>query len=178
MNERIGKKFDRLEGVRRGIEARIDGLESDALNMRPSPGSWSAAQAIGHIVLAEERTLEYIGKKLSDPSRLRPAGLKERFKGRLVTLVMGVPIRFRAPEIVAHVADHHEPADLLARWARVRGDLGALLDSVPVSLLDTCLYKHPAAGPMTLADALDFMTAHSSRHAKQIERILREVVRR
>jgi hypothetical protein len=85
---------------------------------------------------------------------------------------MKAPIRGRAPEIVASVPDDEDPAELRARWSRLRGELRALLESIPDSLLGTCLFRHPIAGPMTLESALDFMIAHAARHARQIERTL------
>jgi hypothetical protein len=172
MNERVGQRYEKLEEVRRRIVATIDGIDSERLNRAPAQGGWSAAQVIGHIVLAESRTLEYLTKKLSDPSRLHRAGLKERFNGWLVVVVMGLPIRVRAPEIVADVPERADPAELCSRWERVRADLRALLDTIPDSLLGTCLFRHPVAGPMTVEAALDFMTAHASRHAKQLDRAL------
>jgi len=173
MNERIGVRFERLEAVRRRVESRIDGVAHEALNRPEAPGQWSVAQVISHIVLAETRTVGYVTKKKSDPSQLRPAGMKERLMGKLVLAAMSAPFRFRAPEVVASVPDNANPDELRAQWARVRTELALLLDSIPDSLLGTCLFKHPYGGPMTLEAALDFMVAHASRHAKQIERILK-----
>jgi len=89
MNERIGVRFERLEAVRRRVESRIDGVAHEALNRPEAPGQWSVAQVISHIVLAETRTVGYVTKKKSDPSQLRPAGMKERLE-RISTLT-GVP---------------------------------------------------------------------------------------
>lgn len=172
MNERIRSRFERLEAVRSGVESRIDGVAPESLNTQPEPGRWSVAQVISHIVLAETRTVGYVSKKSSDPSQLLPAGLKQKLMAKLIVAAMNAPFSFRAPEVVAIVPDNSDPAELRAQWARVRAELAALLDSIPDSLLGTCLFRHPYAGPMTLEAALDFMIAHASRHAKQIERIL------
>lgn len=174
MNQRIGTRFEQLEAVRRRIEARIAGIAPDALNRQPEPGRWSAAQVISHVVLAESRTLDYVRKKSSDPSQLRPAGLKEKLKGKLVVAVMKLPVRLPAPDVVADVPDNEEPVELCARWSRLRAELRELFASIPDSLLGTCLFRHPVAGPMTLEAAIEFMIAHASRHAKQIERVLEQ----
>ncbi|MFA6955656.1 MAG: DinB family protein [Thermoanaerobaculia bacterium] len=178
MNERIGVRFEKLEVIRRGVESRIDGLAPESLNRQPEPGRWSVAQVISHIVLAETRTVGYVSKKRSDPSQLRPARLKQKLMAKLIVAAMNAPFSFRAPEVVATVPDNSDPGELRAQWARVRAELASLLDSIPDSLLGTCLFKHPYAGPMTLEAALDFMVAHASRHARQIERILSADVRR
>lgn len=173
MNEKLKIRFEKLEVVRHGVVSRIDGVGSDTLNAHPEPGRWSAAQVIGHIVLAETRTVDYVTKKKSDPSQLRPAGLKQAIKGKLIVAIMSAPVRLRAPQVVATVPENQNPAELLEEWAGVRSDLEQLLESIPDSLLGTSLFRHPYAGPMTITAALDFMIAHSSRHAKQIERMMK-----
>lgn len=178
MNERLRRRFDRLEAVRRRIESSIEGIDPAVLNSPPSPGRWSAAQVIGHLVKSESLSVSYIAKKASDPSRLKPAGLSHSLKAMLVIAFMGVPVRFSAPEIVAEIPEAGNPAELRARWQVTRSEMRALLDGLPDALLGTCLYKHPVGGPMTLESALDFMIAHATRHAKQIDRALRTATRR
>lgn len=175
MNDRVKRRFDRLEAVRLLVESRIDGIDSAALNRQPGPGRWSVAQVIGHVVKAETLSVSYIRKKASDPSKLRPAGLANSFKAALVVALMRVPVKFPAPDIVAEVPESENAAELRDRWRTTRSEMSALLDSLPDALLGTCLYKHPVAGPMTVEGALDFMIAHAARHAKQIDRVLRTV---
>lgn len=175
MNDRIKRRFDRLEAVRLLVESRIEGIDSEALNRQPGPGRWSVAQVIGHLVKAETLSVSYIRKKASDPSKLRPAGLAHSFKAALIVTLMRVPMKFPAPDIVAEVPEDENPAELRERWRATRSEMSALFDGLPDALLGTCLYKHPFAGPMTLESALDFMIAHATRHAKQIDRVLRVV---
>ena len=173
MNDRLRRRFDRLEAVRQRIESSIDGIDPAALNRPTAPGRWSAAQVIGHLVKAESLSVAYIRKKASDPSELRPAGIAHSLKATLVVALMRVPLRFSAPEIVAEIPENASPVELRERWRATRSEMNALLDGLPDALLGTCLYKHPVAGPMTLESALDFMIAHAVRHAKQIDRVLR-----
>lgn len=175
MNERVRRRFDRLEEVRQRIEARIEGVAPATLIRQPEPGRWSAAQVISHIVKAESLSVSYIAKRASDPSKLLPAGLKQAIKSALVIAVMRVPLRFRAPEIVAEIPDNENPVELRERWMKLRGEMRATLESIPDALLGSCLYKHPVAGPMKLEAALDFMIAHATRHAGQIDRVLRSM---
>lgn len=175
MNDRLRVRFERLENVRREIEARTGPLTAESLNTPPSPGRWSAAQVIEHIVASESRSVDYIRKKASDPASLRRAGLRERIKGWLVVGAMRLPVRVKAPAIVAAVPERVDPAELRERWSRVRDDMRTLLDSIPDALLSTCLYKHPIGGRITLEAALEFMVAHAARHARQIEATIRDV---
>lgn len=173
MNDKLMRRFDRLEAVRKRIDARVDGIDVAKLCRAPAPGRWSAAQVIGHLVKAETLSLSYIAKKASDPSKLRRAGLSHALKSILVIAVMRVPMKFRAPEIVAEVPANEDPTELRERWRTMRGEMRTLLESIPDELLGTLLYKHPVAGPMTLESAIDFMIAHATRHAGQIDRVLR-----
>lgn len=172
MNDRLKSRFERLEGVRQRIEARIDGVAPGTLNRQPAPGRWSVAQVIGHLLKAETLSVSYIRKKASDPSKLRSAGLKEALLAAVVVVMMRVPLKMPAPDIVSEFPENEDPAELRERWMRLRGEMSAMLDQIPDSLLSKCLYKHPAAGPMTLESALDFMVAHATRHAGQIDRVL------
>lgn len=175
MNDRLRRRFDRLEVVRQRIESSIDGVDSAAMNRPPAPGRWSAAQVIGHLVKAESLSVAYIRKKSSDPSKLRLAGIAHALKATLVVALMRLPLKFFAPEIVAEIPENASPVELRERWRATRSEMSELLDGLPDALLGTCLYKHPVAGPMTVESALDFMIAHAARHAKQIDRVLRTV---
>ena len=62
--------------------------------------------------------------------------------------------------------------ELTLRWNNSRMQLKELLESLPESLLDKYIFKHPVAGKMNIYGGLDFLKEHVRRHEFQIKKLL------
>ncbi|MFZ2900625.1 MAG: DinB family protein [Saprospiraceae bacterium] len=151
---------------------RVRGDEE--LNQTPGPGKWSAIQVMHHLIISEELSLKYVRKKLSFNPALQKAGFSEKFRRMLLKIYLGLPFKFKAPKGVNDEAlpSHVSFSETAQRWDAIRSDLAGFLEGVPRDLFDKELYKHPAAGKMTLNGMLDFYLAHFRRHREQIIRML------
>jgi len=172
MRERILRKFEKLEAMKKELTDAISGLPDERLHRHPAPGKWTAAQVMEHVRGAEERSLDYIRKKTSDPSKVPPAGLSSQLRTFALTFALATPLRFKAPDVVANVPEHPDVAELLARWDDVRSQLKDAIESLPNELLGRAVLRHAVAGRMNLSQALDFMISHFRHHRKQIDRAL------
>ena len=173
MQEQLQRRFERLEGTRREVLARLEGHDRARLNRPRADGGWSALQVLHHVITAEAGTLRYISKKMLAGTSLPRAGLVSRL--RLVALQLGnaSPLRFRAPGVTADVPAEVDPEELRVRWDEVRAQWKQLLDGFPDELLDRVVFRHTMVGLMGLSDTLRFLQSHLDHHARQVERLLR-----
>jgi len=168
----VTERFQKLERDRMALLARIEGLTAEELCRRPGEDEWSVSHVIGHLILAEELSLGYIHKKIQAPDKLVRPGLRERMKSRLLTVVLRSPLRFKSPKAAADPVPESDPARIRSHWDAVRDDLHGLIDDLPSELAERAVYRHPLAGPMSLARCMAFLDEHVAHHRRQIDRIL------
>jgi uncharacterized damage-inducible protein DinB len=168
-------QFERMEALRKLIDAKIDGVDGATLNRTPGTACWSVVQVMSHLVKSESLSVAYIRRKAGESGTLKTAGLGEAVRSALINFAMTVPVRFSAPAVVAEVPENDDPAAVRQRWEQVRAELRQVIESMPDSLFDKTVYRHPRAGLMNLRQALSFMEAHATRHARQIDETLNAV---
>ena len=171
------QQFEELERLRSDLMARLDGLESATLNRAPARGGWSAAQVAAHLIQAERLSLEYLRKKTREPEAIADSGAYEALKSRLLALAMRLPFKITAPARSGDVPDRAELEELAADWESVRSGWREFIEQFPAELAGKAVYRHPVAGPLSLAQALKFLADHFKRHLIQIERTLGEAAR-
>jgi uncharacterized damage-inducible protein DinB len=168
---------DRLAALDRERAAFLDALDHlapEARATRPAPEAWSALEIGEHTFRAEHAVLRGLEKQLAagdaraDVGRHNPAGIV------LLLAAMRAPKKLKVPEgargIVPEGMDY---AALRDAWAALGGRWAAAVAAFPPSLERTPLLRHPVAGALTLEEALRFLTAHTSRHRRQVARAAR-----
>ena len=175
MSSELQRQFERLEGCRAELLARIEGLDHARLNRRPGENQWSIIQVFCHLTKAEEFFLAYIRKKMKDRSNLRKAGFAGALRSAALTVALRSGLRFKAPARSPEVPEQQDLATTRSDWDDVRAEWKATIDSFPAELAGQAVFRHPVAGRMSLAQGLRFMEEHILHHAKQIDRILARV---
>jgi hypothetical protein len=175
MRPDFGRRLERLEASRARALSLLAPHDSPALNRAPGPGRWSALQVLHHVVETEAATLGYIRKKMQAGASLPRAGLGSHLRRAAVQLGLALPLRFRAPAVVAVVPEVIDPAALRARWEEVRVGWRQQLEALPAHLEARLLFRHPVAGRMGLSDTLAVLQAHLDHHVLQVERALKGV---
>lgn len=170
------QQFERLEEDKSRLFQQIEGLDDAQLNQRPGENQWSIIQVLCHLSKAEELSLIYIRKKMKDRSKLSKAGLGSTLRSAALALFLRSPLRFKAPVRSAEVPEEQDLTTTVSEWDRVRIEWKAVIDSFPTEIQDQAVFRHPVAGRMSLSQALRFMEEHIRHHAKQIDRILAQVV--
>ena len=172
MEQRLKRRFDRLEATRAAVLARLEAHDRARLNRPRADGGWSAAQVLHHVIAAEEGTLRYISKKMQGGTSLPRAGLASRLRLLALQLANASPFRFKAPAVTADVPAEIDADALRTWWDAVRGDWARRLEGFPDELLDRMVFRHTMVGLMGLEDALSFLQSHLDHHAGQVERLL------
>jgi hypothetical protein len=175
MEKKIKQEFDALEKSRFELFKKLDKLDGSKMNNQPDPKSWSVVQVMDHLTLAERNSLLYMKKKLSVTNEFRKSNFKTTFRMFLLKSALKLPIKWRAPKIVADAKNEKTYDEAKAAWTEVRNGIAEFLENFPAEHLDSELFKHPSAGKFTVVQALNFMHTHFEHHLKQFDRITKAV---
>jgi uncharacterized damage-inducible protein DinB len=160
--------WDALEAGRRELVEEIQSLSEAQAVAQPGEDRWSILQALQHLVLAEQGMRAAEAELRTNPVRdqLRP--------GKLINVVRDILVRdvaVKVPHPSLEPDGKVSLVDLVKLWDQERQQMRALLESVSADSSESVMFSHPAAGPMTAAQALDLTLVHLDHHRRQIDRI-------
>lgn len=157
-------RVDLLAGVRP--------LDPVQLRFTPGPGRWSIAQVVEHLVLAEELTLR--GLVSPRPVANRGLAVVASLRYAVVKGILGSGLaRVRAPSRALHPEGVAGLDALERRWVEAGAGLEAFLRDLPPPRRGERLFRHPAAGWLSLHQMLDFLAFHVRHHHRQVRSIRR-----
>ena len=162
-------KWSAFAQAKERILACMETLSEEQAHAQPLSG-WRAVQDIEHILYSEKGTLGYIQKKTSsgwesledqeDEHRLKAQALHERLRSNE---------KYPAPAVLPEPTNSPSLEEMHAEWNAIRGQWNQWFESVDSAYLHKLIFKQPAAGMLTLADTLTFLTLHIEHHIPQIE---------
>ena len=168
-------EFDKMESERKAIIAKMKLNAVEILDQKPAPNAWSVTEAIMHLVVAETGALKYMNKKLEYGGHQKAsfsAGVKQRF----LNLAVALPFKYKAPK-VAQIQEgsniSFEDAD--KQWIEIRAALRDRYLGLDEAIIDHELFKHPAAGKLSIMQSVRFMRQHMNRHIKQMNDTINQV---
>lgn len=166
--------FQRLEISRKALFQKLMQHSDEDLNRKRADGGWSAIQVTHHLIQAETGTLAYLQKKTKDISGVEKSGFMHKARTLLLRLFLKLPIKFKAPKMVAEVPDYVSLRETASKWDIIRATLLQLCIDLPDEAFEKELFRHPLAGKMNLSQMLDFFDSHFERHLAQIDKVLAE----
>ena len=169
----IQKLVDRIESQRDDLLQSFRSLSQDQFNKSPSPGRWSAAEVLSHIIAAERLSLAYMQKKVQGIESAAISGPWEEIKMAILKASQRLPgLKFKAPKrLVENTALYRDLASIESEWVKVRTDLRGLLEKIPQEKLNRLIYKHPVAGYLNVRHAVDFFHEHIHHHLTQLRNL-------
>ncbi len=158
-----------LEAQRQAILHDLATWDEAARAARPRPGKWSALEIAEHLVLAERVILQ----------DLPPAGAlvarPREFKHRSLYWVVVAILRFRIPVKVPTrrmaPAGGRSLAEITALWDENFRWLRAHAQALEPGDEARAVFRHPVAGPITLAQALRMAQLHLAIHLRQLQQL-------
>lgn len=171
MRKKLEAKIKIIEGLKNGIINNFNNLNENQLSFKPSNNKWSLVQVIEHLTLAETNSLNYVNKKILDPSALLDANLASKLKFWLLKTLFALSIKIKRRPTMVTPTDSPDYSNIILRWDIARNALQKLIDEQSDEILDKLVYKHPAAGRLTAYQMLCFFEDHIKHHKKQIKRI-------
>lgn len=169
MKESLFKKFQKLQRTKNDLLRRLNDLNYDQLNTPAEKDKWSIAQILYHIHLSETRSLQYMRKKSSNLNELKKASFSESVKTLLLKLMLSLPIKYKAPEVISvEMPAEIDWQQLLLDWGNTRDEIYKFISALPEDALDKKIFRHPAIGLMSIFQAVDFFQSHFNHHLSQV----------
>jgi uncharacterized damage-inducible protein DinB len=174
LNNSLLHLFDSLEAQRNKLLSLITNLSNEQLNAHPE-GKWSAAQVISHLISSERLSVNYLNKKRLGIKEASDTGLKEELIMIVLKVSQRLPLKFKAPRVLAENTIIYQTAgELKEAWVKTRDDLKETLRYFQEDQLKRKIYKHPIAGMLNIRQALQFFREHINHHTPQIKNLLRQ----
>lgn len=168
----FGPKLAAVTAARANVLATVRALDPVQLRHVPAPGSWSIAQVVEHLTLAEELTAK--GLRNPRPVERRGSRLVASLRLQVLKLIFGRPfIRVRVPSRALLPEGSASLDALERRWLEAAADIEAFLRDLPAERQQERLFRNPVTGWLTLGQMLEFHRSHIGHHTRQIARIQR-----
>lgn len=168
----LQRQFEHLESTREALSQRLAQCSVEQLRYRSAPETWSPAEIVHHLVLAESFAVAYLEKKLEKISTLQKTGWRAALRSAVLTWALRAPLKFKAPSPLVLPKPDMAWDDLRAQWQAQREKLQTLLERVTPETSRLALYRHPVAGLLTPAQMLSFLQEHFDHHEKQIAKLI------
>lgn len=174
MKQQIIRQLDEIDAQLQNLVSRLSRYSEGDLNRKPSDKEWSVMQVMCHLKLAEELSMQYMQKKLSGERPIKKTSITGKIFPILYPLFFNIPIRVKAPAMVADAAlpDTASFWEVTKAWKRQRESLRNYIQSLTDEQLKGEIYKHPVFGRSNAKAMLRFYRLHTARHEKQINRLL------
>lgn len=168
--ENILHRLDESLGV---LEKSLAGLAEKDWRFKPAPERWSIGEIVHHLVLVEVQRLQYLKELLNgrrESAAPRPEAIPEisayRHKEQRVQAKEDM---LPTPGIPSKV--------LLTGFRRGRAEMRDFASTVDLAKLQNVWLMTKSLGALNGAEYLEFLAAHTERHADQIQNIRQEIAR-
>lgn len=173
------KWISEIDGSTHAVEQEFASLDAGQLNWKPSPGIWSIAQNIEHLIVVNETYFPVV-------AALKAGTYKTPFLGRL-----GFMVSFFGKTVLGAVQPDRrkkmstfpiwEPAqseigaDIIERFSKHHQDLKKLIEDSTDLIKKGAVISSPANRNIVykLETAFDIIVAHEQRHLEQAREIKR-----
>ncbi len=155
-----------FETVVANLYLTIDAFPEPALNIIPFPGSWTPAQVIEHINLANSLMLELI----SNPG-------KETTRHPMEKVALYTSLFSGKEEAPDFILPSEQPINKAELWNRLAETNAAIINAIKTADLSlvTLDFDYPELGEVTRLELCYFIILHTQRHTCQLHNILQLV---
>ena len=166
----IHKRYESLSQKRQALLKHLASQSPEALSFKAGTDKWSVAEAIEHLVVVEDNFLEQVGANI--PASTLDPGKRSPEKYQIVLKVMQRDVEVDVPHESMEPHGHFGFNELLEKWEGIREKMQRLLEKIDSDDPDAMVYHHPYAGPLNIAETLEFIEVHFDNHVRHIDVIL------
>ena len=149
----------------------VTGLSDRQYRFRPASGGWSIMETLEHLAVVETGVYRLISEKLAGMPLTPEQRAGAKAKDSLITTAMfDRSIRRSAPEFVVPTGRWTEPAEIVEVFRSTRERVVAWLADTKLDLRAHGA-PHAALGLLDGKQWLLFVSAHTTRHIRQVEEI-------
>jgi hypothetical protein len=159
--------LEKLARAQRGLLRAADAVPADLWKTTPTPGTWSAAELVAHLMTVERSVIRAADRILQKVPK--PVTLWKRFHFPLAIVELRV-VRRKSP-LPIDPALLREKEAMLAELRDVRERTLALLEETKGRDLSVYRWRHPFLGFLSACEWFSFVASHEMRHEKQMRDI-------
>jgi hypothetical protein len=161
----------RLDESLNVLEKSLAGLADKDWEKKPAPERWAVAEIVHHLILVEVQRLQWLkdllaGRRESAPPRTEPIPDIASYRRK--------EQRVQAKEDMQPTTGI-PPKVLLAGFRRGRAETRAFASEVDLAKLQEAWLITKSFGPLNGAEYLEFLAAHTERHADQVQEVREQV---
>lgn len=169
MKQILQDKLSRLDSEREAMYQSVEELsEADLHN--PIYG-WSIIQVFSHLNDAEIGTVQYMLRKMQAGDKMPEYAFGNQLRLALSKALLQSNLKWKAPKPVSNPEGEYSLDEMKQLWQETREDTRKYVEQYPEKYLKKAVFKHPFAGRLDLAGAIDSLTFHQRHHKHQIKRI-------
>ncbi len=165
----IDRQIRTLDAKRNALLDELASWNSEDLARRPATGKWSVLEIVEHLVVAEK--VVFLGFPAVADLAERRRRWKHRFAYLVVFFVLRFGVRVQTPSPKMNPQGGQSLAESRRQWDENLERLRSYAAGLPRKKLRRALFRHPAVGPITLAQALTLDRLHVKVHIRQIQRM-------
>lgn len=172
MPESLLHLVQRVESARTALLQEVSDLRDDQGAFKPSPGEWSVAEILEHLLLAELGGITKIWSGLVELEAGRGWTGERPHQGKSIEAIIATT--WQPKEIAPPVATPHLGGPLSA-WSTALQSLTGVLEALGRRLdgqpLEAIVIPHFLSGPLDARQRLEFLRFHLERHREQVARV-------
>ena len=173
MKEHLNRKLEQLNRETERMYDYISDLDEEMLHN--TAYGWSIIQVFAHLNTAEQGSTLYMRKKMQAGSSMPEFSLQHKFKFFLTKGLLQSGLKWKAPSMVAHPEGSYTLMEMKEKWSQTRQETEKFVSEYPEEFLRKAVYKHPMAGRLDLAAAIDSFIYHQRHHVHQLRRIRQKI---
>jgi hypothetical protein len=170
MLPKIQEMYENLAQKREQLLQRLGSLSHETLSFKAGADKWSVVEAIEHLVMVEENFVEQVTNKNPTPPLDPESRSAKKYQTVIKVMERDVPVDVPHESMEPHGRFSLE--ELLSRWENVRQKMQSVLGEVNPDNRGNLVYRHPYAGPLDMAETLNFIDVHFDNHVRHIDVIL------
>jgi uncharacterized damage-inducible protein DinB len=174
MLTKLQKEFEIVEEKKRQLFSTINSAGQD-IYIKPSNEKWTISMVAEHLYFSESGILYNIKKYLSK-NKGKSKGLYHDIRSLILRIALKSPMKFKAPPIdLLTPKGEMQLQEIDDNWNNLREEFKKHLEDYTQKNVNILIFKHPAAGMMTIVQTLQFMGQHIDHHLHQVKRIKKEL---
>ncbi|MCB9032334.1 MAG: DinB family protein [Chitinophagales bacterium] len=167
------QQYNKIQTVKQWYIDSIKDLSETQFQDKKDEKTWSIAEVCYHMYLVENGTIKLINKNLKEQKVNNKSTLENWIKNKLTILVLQLGIKFKAPKIVSEFPSNITQEEIITLFQQNTNDFTSILETLPKTLYDKQIFKHPMAGQFNIQQTLNFSLEHYQHHQTQIKNLLR-----
>ncbi|MEM0941397.1 MAG: DinB family protein [Bacteroidota bacterium] len=173
MKQEIIKKLEKLNEETSQLYDSLCGLSERELH--DNSYGWSIIQVFNHLKMAELGSVMYMKKKMKAGSKIPNFNVIRSIRYFFIKGLLLSRLKWKAPSVVANPKSDYSLDEIMSGWKKIRELIKSYIRDYPEDLLGKAVYKHPLAGRLDLAHAIDSFILHQRHHVHQVSRIRKKI---